>query len=389
MQRQAEELRQAELFVDVHKYVELDDNHLIRTKGNAPLTDVRSLLLRFLGNRRTEEALDRYARQHNIDLQAAQQADPQLIAFAERLLTGAIGASSAQLLLQSVLKQTQIGLPELVLMLEESQQVLELNKQLKFKSQQLEKAKAALLQANEQLLRAQQLKDEFLYTVTHELRTPLTSIRAFSELLYDDPDMPLEERQHFLDLMVQELERLSRLITTVLDLEKYEAGNQELDVAPLDLAQLVEQALAANKPLLQAQGLVSSFDVRPQRLWMQGDRDKLQQVLSNLLSNAIKFAHRRIQLSLYELEGQLRLKITDDGPGIPHELKEKIFDKFYQVRHSRQAKPLQGSGLGLAISQKIVQLHGGQIWVEDAQPQGSRFCLSFPALQAKPPLENL
>ena len=117
----------------------------------------------------------------------------------------------------------------------ESQQVLELNKELKKKSSELSRAKGKLTEVNEQLMRLDVLKDKFLYTVTHELRTPLTSIRTMSEILFDNPDMEEEQRQYYLESIVKEIERLSYLITQVLNLERYESGRQKLNFSAVDI----------------------------------------------------------------------------------------------------------------------------------------------------------
>ena len=386
--REAEEWRQAEWFVDVYKYVQIQDNRLIQTRGLALAPDVRALLTRFLGPHRTEQALAQHAKQHGWQEPEEGKASPEMLALAEKLLTGALGASSAQILLSSVLSQEHIGLPELMALLEESQQILELNRQLRLKSKQVQKAKLALEQANERLHKAQQLKDEFLYTVTHELRTPLTSIRAFAELMQDDAEMPEEDRSHFLHLMILELERLSRLITTVLDLEKYEAGSQSLQLSQVDLAVLCRETVEALKPLFEQKRLRLSLDFRPMPYWVMADRDKIQQVLHNLLGNALKFAETWVGLSLYVLEGEVRLKVSDDGRGLSDEDKLRVFDKFYQAKSSGGVGGLKGTGLGLAICEKIMLLHQGRIWVEDlgAGERGSRFCLSLKACQPPKPL---
>ena len=179
------------------------------------------------------------------------QADPRLLTYAEKLLAGSLGPASARLLLSSVAGVEQISFDNVVGILRESQQVLEANRQLQKQSRQLQRLTDELRAAYDQLQALDYRKDEFLYTVTHELRTPLTSIRALAEILADNPDIEEAERQRFQLTITREAERLTRLISLVLDLEKYESGQAVLERAPVAVAEMINEAMEAVGQLLR------------------------------------------------------------------------------------------------------------------------------------------
>ncbi len=184
------------------------------------------------------------------------------------------------MLVASVAGAEQISYDSVVGILKESQQLLEANRQLQRLTDELRAA-------YDQLQALDNRKDEFLYTVTHELRTPLTSIRALAEILADNPDLEEEERLRFQLTIGREAERLTRLISLVLDLEKFESGQATLDRAPIAVNELVAEALDAVGQLLRDKHIALHVDV-PADLILHADRDRLMQVLANLLSNAIK-----------------------------------------------------------------------------------------------------
>lgn len=369
---------QAELFVNIFKYGKSAEER-IRWKASAPMTEVRSLLSGFLGQERAGNLLQAYAHRHRIALDD-KEADPRMIGFAEKVLTGVIGSASARFLVGNIAKEEEISINEVLTIVRESQQVLELNKELKKKSLELSRAKEMLTGVNDQLRQMDALKDEFLYTVTHELRTPLTSIRALSEILYDHPDMEEEQRQDYLEGIVREIERLSYLITQVLNLEKYESGRQKLDYRSVDMNSLCTEVLAALAPLYGQKQVVVGFETPAPLLLIDCDRDLIRQVLYNLVSNAIKFvpdAGGKIVVALQLSVDELKVSVTDNGRGIEPELRELIFDKFFQARNQTLQKP-SGSGLGLAICKKIVEMHGGSIYVEQVMPEGAHFVFTLP-----------
>ena len=196
-------------------------------------------------------------------------------------------------LVASVAGAEQISYDSVVGILKESQQLLEANRQLQKQSRQLQRLTDELRAAYDQLQALDHRKDEFLYTVTHELRTPLTSIRALAEILADNPDLEEEERLRFQLTIGREAERLTRLISLVLDLEKFESGQATLDRAPIAVAELVAEALDAVGQLLRDKHIALHVDVPADLPVLLADRDRLMQVLVNLLSNAIKACRAR------------------------------------------------------------------------------------------------
>lgn len=373
------ESKQAALFVDIFKYEAMGVEPSSWT-GTASLPDIKTLLMRFLGKNRTEEVLDRYARRNNIDWSANPQVDSRMLSFAEKLLSGAIGTSSARILLSSIVKAEEIGITEVFDILKESQQNIEINKELKQKSEQLKKATDELQEANLKLQEMASIKDEFLYTVTHELRTPLTSIRAMSEILNDSPDMEAEQRELFVKNIVVETERLSRLISNVLDLEKFESGSQDLDLDWINIKEVIQQCVSSMNSLIQEKNISIQVDITNDELSTVADYDRISQVVINLLSNALKFVKAdsgKISVTAYRFDRSIKVNVSDNGPGIEPTDLVNVFDKFYQVKNQTIKKPT-GNGLGLAICKNIIEMHKGKIWVENNPNGGAKFSFTLP-----------
>jgi Na+/proline symporter/nitrogen-specific signal transduction histidine kinase len=389
------ELRQADVFVDVFTRRSLAEE-VTGWQGATPFPDVRALLLGFLGKKRTNQALRTFATRFPDALPAQEgelanspvhhltTADPRLLNYAEKLLAGSLGPASARMLVASVAGAEQISYDSVVGILRESQQLLEANRQLQKQSRQLQRLTDELRAAYDQLQALDQRKDEFLYTVTHELRTPLTSIRALAEILADNPDLEAEEQQRFQLTIGREAERLTRLISLVLDLEKFESGQATLDRAPVPVASLVAEALDAVGQLLRDKHITLHVKVPTTLPVLSADRDRLMQVLVNLLSNAIKACRAdgqgRIAVLAWPAAEVLLLCVEDNGRGISPSAQHLIFDKFFQAQNQTTRKP-EGTGLGLAITRKIVELHHGRIWVESALDQGARFFIELPLME--------
>lgn len=379
----SKERNQAEVFVDIFRYSTVYESSIV-WKGTAYLPDLRSLLESFLGHNRTLQALNAFRQKYQVDWEQPGKADPRLVNYAEKLLGGAIGTASARIMVSTVVKEEEISRDEVVDILRESQQLLSVNRELRRKSAELRKATDELQSANQKLQQQDELKDEFLYTVTHELRTPLTSIRALSEILHDHPELPEEQQQHFLATMVRETERLSRLISQVLDLEKYASGKQKLVLSPCHLQDLIADATDAVAQLCTEKALQLRVDVQPGMPEAVIDRDRIYQVLVNLLSNAIKFCEAgtgRIVVTAYFLDGDFKVNVADNGKGIAAEEQQYIFDKFYQARNQTTRKP-KGTGLGLAISKSIIELHQGSLWVDSTPGKGARFSFTLPKISS-------
>ncbi|GAA4458320.1 sensor histidine kinase [Rurimicrobium arvi] len=370
---------QSELFVHIDQYIGVTGGPGM-WKLSARMESVSGLLANFIGRERAANLLGAYAQRHKILLDK-EEADPRIIDFSEKILTGVIGSASARVLISNIAQEEEISISEVMNIVKESQQVLELNKELKKKSAELSRAKQQLTDVNERLMKSDVLKDEFLYTVTHELRTPLTSIRALSEILYDNPDMEEEQRQFYLEAIVKEIERLSHLITQVLNLERYESGRQKLNYAAVELGGLIAEVIASLQPLAQEKRISLAFTDPNFMTLQQCDRDLIRQVIYNLVSNAIKFVPEDtgcITVTCRMVEDELQVWVEDNGKGIPAELRELVFDKFFQAKNQTIQKPV-GSGLGLAICKRIVEMHGGRIFVDGLSPQGAKFVFTFPS----------
>lgn len=370
------ELIQAALFVNIFEQEEAP-NQLWR--GDTYLKDIISVLSTIIGEKRALTLINGYAERHKINLQE-QLTDERIIQFAENILASSVGISSAQVLIKNITHRNEISIEETLKILQENQKVLISNKELKKRQNELTKVTDQLTQANQQLQEIDSLKDEFLYTVTHELRTPLTSIRAMSEILEDNPDLSEEERLQFLNSIVSETERLSHLITQVLNLEKFESGRHRLNNESFDYIQLTKDAIQAVKPIIDQRGIRLQTILPDSQIFVWGDKYLLMQVFNNLLSNAIKFcspSNGVITLKVAEVPFEVETIIEDNGEGIQDDVKELIFDKFFQAKNQTLKKPV-GSGLGLAICKKIIVSHQGKIWVENNRVKGSRFIFTLP-----------
>jgi signal transduction histidine kinase len=310
-------------------------------------------------------------------------ADADLVHHTERLLAGAIGGASARVMVASAVKGENPGLDQVMAIMDETSHVIEYSRELEQKSQALERASSELRAANQRLKELDRLKDEFITTVTHELRTPLTSIRSFSEILHDNPDLDSSERRQFLAIVISESERLTRLINQVLDLAKIEAGRFDWQIAPVDPGAALSQAIAATRQLFKDRGVALEADL-PSLPLVLADRDQLMQVVINLLSNAVKFSPTpsgRVRVSARQVGGAVEIGVSDNGPGISQSEQQTVFEKFRQGGTPQTGKP-QGSGLGLAISRSIVEHLGGRIWVESRPGEGARFAFTVPLAAA-------
>ncbi len=373
------EQAQAARFVDVFRRAgEGPDVHVWR--GEASLPDLRTLLARFLGPERADAALGDYARRRGYDSPAGMPADAGLVQFAETELAGAIGGASARIMVASTVKEDVLSIDEVRTMLDEASQVIAYSHELEKKSREVMAATAELRAANERLKELDRLKDDFVSTVTHELRTPLTSIRAFSEILHDNPDLDADERQRFLNIIIQESERLTRLINQVLDLAKLESGRAEWRVAQIDLKTVIEDSLDATSQLFRAKNVGLETRLPPAVPPIHADRDRLVQVLINLLSNAVKFVEAdsgHVVVELFRDPDALRVQVTDNGPGISAEDQQFIFEKFRQAGDTMTEKP-EGTGLGLPISRQIIEHLGGRLWVTSEPGAGATFAFALP-----------
>ncbi len=223
---------------------------------------------------------------------------------------------------------------------------------------------------------AQRLKDEFLAMVSHELRTPLSAVMGYLELAISDVADP--DVRDLLLVAERNGRRLNALVRDILLVAQADAGRLGLDLRTVALGDLVSQAVAAARPSAAAKGihLEKEIDVNPA---MRADPDRLGQVLDNLISNAIKFSPSggSVRVGLTAGAEHARITVSDDGPGIPADERERLFEPFYRARQATQ-DVVPGSGLGLAVAKAIAEAHGGTIAVESDLGRGSAFRADLP-----------
>lgn len=230
---------------------------------------------------------------------------------------------------------------------------------------------------------AEMMKTEFVSTVSHELRTPLTSIKGSLGLVQSGALGELPDKlKSMISIAYTNCDRLVRLINDILDIEKIAAGKMDFHMRPINLVPLLEQAMEANKGYGEEHDVSFYFSSDLPEAMVEGDHDRLMQVLANLMSNAAKFSPigGNVRITLSKHDAGFRVAVADKGPGIPEEFRNKIFGKFHQA-DSSDTRQKGGTGLGLNISKAIVERHDGIIGFESKAGQGSTFFVDLPELQ--------
>ena len=250
-----------------------------------------------------------------------------------------------------------------------------LEQKVEERTRELETALRELDEKSRELEAASEHKSAFLANMSHELRTPLNAILGFSQVLREQMAGEINAKQaEYLDDVLSSGNHLLALINDVLDLSKVEAGQVELEVAPFSLREALERGIVmvrerATKDGVQvALGLDSGVDV------VEGDERRVRQVIFNLLSNAVKFtpAGGAVDVRAAQVNGEVRVSVADNGPGIARDDQERIFEEFRQTEAGIDQR--EGTGLGLALSKRLVELHGGRIWVDSELGRGARSC---------------
>ena len=258
----------------------------------------------------------------------------------------------------------------------------DLEKRVLERTSQVADANGRLAKQNEELTRASRMKSEFLARMSHEFRTPLNSIIGFSDLLAEQEEGPLgESYADYVHHVSEGAHHLLALVNDILDLSRIEAGRIDLRHDEFAAAEAVSEVLAVSAPLAEVKTIDLSSAV-PQ-LFVYGDRTRFKQILYNLLSNAVKFtpASGKVRVSAEPDYGEVRFCVADTGIGIAREQFAAIFEEFTQVAPTASGVK-EGAGLGLTITKRIVELHGGHIWVESEPGKGSRFFFTMPAGRA-------
>lgn len=372
-----QEASQALLFVDV--FERTSTARPVFWRGRATVPDLLRLCERFLGAERARQLFETYAHQVGAAGLLTIAPDARLVQFVETQLAGAVGSASARVLVASSVEEETLTTDDVLRILDETSQLRAHSQELEEKSNSLERATAELRAANEMLKSLDRLKDDFMSSVTHELRTPLTSIRALAELMRDDPNIDLAQRQQFIEIIVSETERLSRLVNQVLDMAKIESGHAEWHTEDVDLSALVRQAVTTTAEMFKARQTLVTVSLPDQPVRLLADPDRLMQVMLNLLSNAAKFVPvpgGRVGVSMSRDDTGVTVRVTDNGPGVSADQQTLIFERFRQGGDA--ANRPQGTGLGLPISRQIVQHFGGSLWLASSPGQGAAFCFTLP-----------
>jgi signal transduction histidine kinase len=224
----------------------------------------------------------------------------------------------------------------------------------------------------------QLLREDFVSGVSHELRTPLAQIRLFAETLRLDRVRTPDERRRSLEIIDQEARRLSQLVENTLVFSRFERGTAAISPRTRDVAALIRSILEGFAPLAAAYGARIEVDL-PARAEAPIDEDALRQVLVNLLDNAVKYGPvgQRIAVGLAQENGWLRILVEDEGPGVPRDDRERIFERFVRLERDRQTHT-GGTGIGLSVARDLVLLHGGVLRAESAAGGGARFVIELP-----------
>jgi two-component system, NtrC family, sensor kinase len=247
------------------------------------------------------------------------------------------------------------------------------------RTRELATALSELDEKSRELEAASQHKSDFLANMSHELRTPLNAIIGFSQVLREEIVGGINEKQaEYLDDILSSANHLLSLINDVLDLSKVEAGQVELEIAPFSLRESLERGVVMIRERATKDGVKVALVTDPKLELIVGDERRVLQVIFNLLSNAVKFtpAGGAVDVSAEQVDGEVRVAVSDTGPGLASQDHERIFDEFQQTETGIEQR--EGTGLGLALSKRLVELHGGRIWVDSELGRGSTFTFTLP-----------
>jgi signal transduction histidine kinase len=247
--------------------------------------------------------------------------------------------------------------------------------------QELQNKSVMLAQTRDQALEASRLKSQFLANMSHELRTPLNSIIGFGQILADGLVGEMnDQQQEFTNDMLNSAQHLLGLINDVLDMSKIEAGQMELRLERFDFSQLAHETSDTVRALIGKKEQQLVLDIKAHLPELLADRVRMKQVLLNLLSNAHKFTPQHGCITLHASrsdESTVLISVTDTGIGIAPEDLSRVFQEFHQIDNSL-TRSSGGTGLGLPITLKLIQMHGGFIWVESEPGKGTTFSILLP-----------
>lgn len=265
------------------------------------------------------------------------------------------------------------------------QQIANLQMQLSGKVNMLEGMVEKLQLSNQELNRLNDIRSKFMSIAAHDLRQPLSAIQGFTSVLMMDRNTTNnaaggDSDQRALNNILKATDNMNMLMADLIDISRIESGQFSMDKQPFNFNALLNDVVALQNVNAQKKGIFLQMYEYPEEVTVVADRFRVSQVVNNLMGNAIKFSPQggRIEARFYVQDGWLHFKLIDNGPGVLHNEKDKIFQKFHQSDVDRTAKK-QGWGLGLSIAQEIIQAHNGEIGVESAGlGQGSTFWFTIP-----------
>ena len=222
-------------------------------------------------------------------------------------------------------------------------------------------------------------RDQFVMTATHELRTPLTNLQAYAEALQEKDGLEIEQQKEFCNVITSEANRLGRLVDQLLTVSQMEAGSMTVNRHELEMLPMLEHAVDQLRGQADQKKIELRTDLSAKLPVVLGDRDKLQAALVNLLGNAIKYTpdEGEVVLRCGVEDRWVRIDVEDNGPGIPADEQQRVFDKFFRGSSTRDSDQ-RGNGLGLAFAREIARLHGGEIDLQSIVGEGSTFTLRLP-----------
>lgn len=240
-------------------------------------------------------------------------------------------------------------------------------------------ASLVILQDLTRVRRLETVRRDFISNISHELRTPLASLQALVDTLRDGALDDPPAARHFLDRMETEVEALTQMVQELLELSRIESGQAPMRLIPTSVADVVFPPVERLCSQAERAGLILTVELPPDLPLVLADAERVQQVITNLVHNAIKFTPSggQVTLSAQPVGEEVILSVRDTGVGIPADDLPRIFERFYKADRARSGG---GTGLGLAIAKHIVQAHGGRIWAESVEGQGSTFYVALPAL---------
>jgi len=225
------------------------------------------------------------------------------------------------------------------------------------------------------------MKDEFVLTASHELRSPLTSVQGFAELLLLEREKLTPKQAETVEVILDNTRHLVRLLNDLLDLARSDAGRLTIRPEQTGATGLIEDAVRTMRAQLDARGQELSLEIEPDLPQIEADRDRIRQVLVNLLTNANEYCPQgaKIGVKARRVDAEVEIDVIDDGPGIPEQQLEHIFERFSRG-DAGETQRVGGTGLGLAISKSLIDLHGGTIGAESTPGEGSTFRIRLPTI---------